>query len=490
MTPEKSTSTPRRTNRKVSDQTPTNLATVALPYNAEMERNVIAAMLSDSYALSKAVEILRTEHAFYVPAHRHIFRVMLEIFNSENATGIDIFVVADKLKREGLLDDMGGEPFLAEIQNTIANTANCEAWILAVQEHFILRKMIQTCTDSVQRCITLTDNHNQAITPHQTIDMVESEILRVRSEVQHHDLEKFNDLLTRTCVSINNEMLGQVERALPTGFDDIDRKIQGGMKRGEMIVLAARPSIGKTSFALNIIRNVLMKGKRVAFFSLEMTAEQIARRLLCNFAKVPESQLVPNSQFYNSITKRLQDAGEVLSRWHLVVDPTPQLRIMELRAKARRLMQQNPLDFIAVDYLQLMRGAGNAESRQIEVADISSGLKGLAKELNIPILALAQLSRESEKVTTPNARPKLSHLRESGAIEQDADIVAFLHRDRDKQKDKGDDPNVQVDAECIIEKNRNGEIGRVDLFFAPSLTEFRSKSRFAHSDEPKDRDNR
>ncbi len=476
-------STAPRTRRKSPPKS--TETSQSMPHNPEMERAVIAAMFLDSYCVGKAIEVLHSEQAFYVPAYRHIFRSILHIFNHSHGTAVDIFMVAEKLKKEGVLDDMGGLPFLAEIQHSIANTANCEAWISVIQENFILRQMIQTCTEAIQRCYTLTDNENRPIAPAETIDRVEGDILKVRSEVQHKTMDSFPNILTRTFKNINNEIMGLKERAISTGFMDIDRKIQGGLKRGEMFVLAARPSIGKTSFALNIISNVLKQNKKVAFFSLEMTDEQIARRLLCTETKISESALSPNTQFASSYGQRLTGTIERIKNWQLFIDPTPQLRVMELRAKARRLHQEHTLDFIAIDYLQLMRGTGNSESRQQEVAEISAGIKGLAKDLNIPILALAQLSRESEKGTTPNARPKLSHLRESGAIEQDADIVAFLHRDRDKQKDRvGDDPNAVVDSECIIEKNRNGETGRVELLFAPAVTEFRNKSRFDSSADP------
>lgn len=475
--------TPRRRKLEVSSPV-TELS--AMPHNAEMERAVIASILMDpDYCVGKAVELLKSENAFYVPAYRHIFHVVLELFGTGISAPIDPLTIANKLKISGQLEELGGEPFLADIQSSIATTANFEAWASTVNDYYVLRKMIQTCTESIHRCQTLTDEYGRPLTPMGTVDAIESEVLKVRAHTHQQNVLEFRDVAVRTFERIGQILRNEVEAAIPTGFPDIDSKIQGGLKKGEMFVLAARPSIGKTSFALNIIRNVLIGGKRVAFFSLEMTDEQIARRLLCNVAAISESVLVKNAANIGGITLKLTGAMTQIEKWPLFIDPTPALRVMELRAKAHRLKQEHHIDLVVIDYLQLMRGSGNPESRQQEVAEISSGIKALAKELNIPVVALAQLSRESEKGTTPNARPKLSHLRESGAIEQDADIVAFLHRNRDDQKKERANLSEGLPAECIIEKNRNGETGYVPLLFFPEFTDFRSKSRFSDHDHPR-----
>jgi replicative DNA helicase len=244
----------------------------------------------------------------------------------------------------------------------------------------------------------------------------------------------------------------------------------GGLKRGEMFVVAARPSIGKTALALNIIRNIVMKNnpKTVILFSLEMTDEQISTRLICTEADMSERNFRDGS-FRNGDMPRLAGAVKNLREAPLFIDPTGGLTIAELRAKARRMKIQHKIDLIVIDYLQLMQGSGHEESRQREVSEISSGIKSLAKELQIPVMVLAQLNREVEKGTA-STMPKLSHLRESGSIEQDADVVVFLHRDRDQAKNLP--PGQAVEAKLIVEKNRNGETGYVNLDFYPSRMEF------------------
>ena len=268
---------------------------------------------------------------------------------------------------------------------------------------------------------------------------------------------------------------------------------RGGLKAGEMFVLAARPSIGKTAIALNIVRNIMMKdigGKRrtVAFFSLEMSAEQVAQRLLCTESRVPISSIMDRN-LKPGDSSRLSAAAIALKNARLYIDPTAGISVFELRAKARKLHDLHKLDLIVIDYLQLMKSgdAAGKDSRQVEVAAISGGLKKLAKDLGLPVLVLAQLNREVEKGAGPaNPKPKLSHLRESGAIEQDADVVVFLHRNRDDTKESNPEANkVGVDAELIVEKNRNGKTGVVKLKFFPALMEFRSmEHRYGDSDVP------
>jgi replicative DNA helicase len=263
----------------------------------------------------------------------------------------------------------------------------------------------------------------------------------------------------------------EIEVGIPTGYTPVD-ELTGGLKKGEMFVLAARPSIGKTSLGLNIIANIAIHGEKrrsVAFFSLEMTDNQIARRLLCSESQIPESVFWKGT-FNDADTVKLTAAVSNIQKAKLFIDPTAGLTISELRAKARRLKNEHDIELIVIDYLQLMHADSRSDSRQQEVADISGGIKKLAKDLDIPVLVLAQLNREIDKNASANARPKLAHLRESGAIEQDADIVAFLHRNRDDAKNLPD--GASTDAELIVEKNRNGKIGTAKLLFYPSRMQF------------------
>ena len=288
---------------------------------------------------------------------------------------------------------------------------------------------------------------------------------------------------------------GNVEPGIPTGFPDLDKLIGGGLKRGEMFVLAARPSIGKTALALNIIRNIISKEatprrKRVAFFSLEMSDTQIAQRMLCTEAKIPITAFYER-RFEPSDLPKLTGAVAALRKTELFIDATPGISVYELRAKARKLKAQADIDMIVIDYLQLMKAGGSEESRQVTVANISGGLKAVAKELNIPVLVLAQLNRETEKggggggkaEKQADSLPKLSNLRESGAIEQDADVVCFIHRNREDSKEgSGKDAITYL----IVEKNRNGKTGTVKVQFVKELMEFRCiEHKYEDGDVPK-----
>ena len=328
---------------------------------------------------------------------------------------------------------------------------------------------------------------------------MESEIFQVRNKFVQSEIVELRALLKSTFNDLMEIAQHKVAPGIPTEFPDLDRLIGGGLKPGEMFVLAARPSIGKTALALNIVRNIINREtdgpasrKKVAFFSLEMTDRQIIQRLLCTEAKVPLSAIYEGS-LQDVDTQRLAAAVDSLRRANLYIDSTSAISVFELRAKARKLKELNGIDLIVIDYLQLMRaGDRSAESRQVEVAAISGGLKAIAKELNVPVLVLAQLSRESEKSTNPkeNPLPKLSHLRESGAIEQDADLVVFLHRNRDESKeDNAEGQKDGIKSMLIVEKNRNGRTGIVNMRFIPQLMEFRCiEHKYGNEDVPVKKD--
>ena len=362
------------------------------------------------------------------------------------------------------LDAVGGEVYLAELDGAISTTVNLESWCRILVKYATLRRMIDVCSASLMKCYD-TDRDVSNL-----VDEIESDIYSVRHEDASHTMYSIQELVFEEVKSLISIMNNEVEVGIPTGFADID-KYTGGLKKGEMFVLAARPSIGKTTLGLNVIRNVALhpaKPRAVAFFSLEMTEQQIARRLLCTEAQISESAFW-NHSFLDSDLVKLTSAAEKIEKAKIWIDPTGGLSIAELRAKARRLVSQHHVELIVIDYLQLMTADERVDNRQQEVAKISGGIKKLAKDLNIPVLVLAQLNREIDKNASPNARPKLAHLRESGAIEQDADIVTFLHRNRDDAKN---DAVTSVDAEWIVEKNRNGRTGVVKLLFYPARMEF------------------
>ena len=483
----------------------------SLPFDLEAEKSVLSAIFLDPTNFTTVSSILgsvassekKKKYAkdavpsmgnpffrrvastmFHEPMHAAIYEAMLNL--SEGKLAIDVLSVSDWLSRAGRLEMIGGLEALVEIQTYIVSAAHLESWCHLLRDYAMLREMMKTCSMSLELCKQGHENIKELL------DSVESEIFQVRNKFVQSEIVELRALLKSTFNDLMEIAQHKVAPGIPTEFPDLDRLIGGGLKPGEMFVLAARPSIGKTALALNIVRNIINREtdgpasrKKVAFFSLEMTDRQIIQRLLCTEAKVPLSAIYEGS-LQDVDTQRLAAAVDSLRRANLYIDSTSAISVFELRAKARKLKELNGIDLIVIDYLQLMRaGDRSAESRQVEVAAISGGLKAIAKELNVPVLVLAQLSRESEKSTNPkeNPLPKLSHLRESGAIEQDADLVVFLHRNRDDAKEVSD-PNQSVKAEWIVEKNRNGRTGVIELNFFPTRMEFLPAAPYDEEDCP------
>jgi len=434
------------------------------PHALNVERAVLGAMLREPEScIDLAIAQFGGQEVFYTPAHRVIYAALLEL-HARDKNSADLVSLAQLLKERGKLEGVGGEVYLAELDGAISTTVNLESWCRTLVKYATLRRMIDVCSTSLAKCFDADQDISNLV------DEIESDIYAVRHDDTSHTVFSIQELVTEEVASLISIMNNEVEVGIPTGFAAID-EYTGGLKKGEMFVLAARPSIGKTTLGLNVIRNVALhptKPRAVAFFSLEMTEQQIARRLLCTEAQVSESAFW-NHSFLDSDLDKLGRVAEKIENAKIWIDPTGGLSIAELRAKARRLVSQHKVELIVIDYLQLMTADERVESRQQEVAKISGGIKKLAKDLNIPVLVLAQLNREVDKNSSPNARPKLAHLRESGAIEQDADIVTFLHRNRDDTKNNA---VTSVEAEWIIEKNRNGRTGVVKLLFYPARMEF------------------
>ena len=462
-----------RENRRPKASSP--VADRPSPHNLEIERAVLSAMLRDpAYCGSKAVEILKAPGTFYSQVHREIFAAYLRLYEA-SASGVDVLSLSAELQKNGKLESCGGLPALAELENAISSTYNFDQWCVMLRDLATLRNMINVCSDAVRKC------YDPARAATDLVNEIESDVYKVRGDADGTTIVPFKTSVKNAFDHIIKIINKEEEPGIPSGFPDLDR-MTGGLKRGEMFVVAARPSIGKTALALNIIRNIVMKKdpKTVVLFSLEMTDEQISTRLICTEAQMSERQFRDGNFRNQQDMLRLTGAVNNLRNAPLFIDPTGGLTIAELRAKARRMKIQHKIDLIVIDYLQLMQGSGHEESRQREVSEISSGIKSLAKELQVPVMVLAQLNREVEKGTA-STRPKLSHLRESGSIEQDADVVVFLHRDRDKTKDLA--PGQSAEAELIVEKNRNGETGYVKLAFYPSRVEF-VNVRYDESDRP------
>lgn len=453
----------------------------AQPHDPAVERAVLAAMLREpDSCVNIVMEHFRDPEVFYSHVHREIFQVIVDLYNDPDQT-VDLVSVAHRLRTLNKLEAVGGELFLAELDGAISTTVNIEAWCLILRKYHTLRKMIDVCSESLLKC------YDSDADAGRLVEEIETDIFNVRSQEETSSIVEICDKIEEEFHALWDIYEGKVEVGIRTGFAQLD-SYTGGLKPGEMFVLAARPSIGKTSLALNVIRNLALptrspRPRKVAFFSLEMTAEQIARRLLCTEAGLSES-VFWNKSFQASELTRLTGAVAAFKKAKIFIDPTGGITIAELRAKARRLKLKENIDVIVIDYLQLMHADGRVDSRQQEVAEISGGIKKLAKDLKVPVLVLAQLNREVDKTAGAGARPKLAHLRESGTIEQDADIVTFLHRNREDAKEVSS-PNQSVVAEWIIEKNRNGRTGNLKLLFFPSRMEFIPAAPYSEEDCPK-----
>lgn len=434
-----------------------------LPHSEEAEMAVLGAMLFDRDAVPRVVEIL-DDTCFYKESHRQIYRAILALFErNEPASGL---LVAEELKRRGALDAVGGAYYLSLLAGSVATSADVERHARIVFDKALQRRLVQAATEIATRGYEGQEEIGDLL------DSAEERIFEISESRLRRGFIRVRDVLRGTFETIQNlhdrksHLLG-----LATGFYKLD-EMTSGFQPGDLIIVAGRPSMGKTSFALNIAEHVAIEERQpVAVFSLEMAKEQIVLRLLCSQARVDAHRL-RTGHLRDDDWKVLGQAASVLSEAPFYVDDSAALSILELRAKARRLHSEHPLSLVVVDYLQLLRGHGRPENRQQEIAQISRALKALAKELSVPVVALSQLSRAIEQ-RGKDQKPQLSDLRESGAIEQDADVVLFVYRRW------SNDPNVKIDdrvAEIIIGKQRNGPIGSVRLAFLREYTRFENFS--------------
>ncbi len=434
------------------------------PNSVEAEVSVLGAMLIAPEAASLALSALNFEGAFYRPAHQTIFNAMLELNPSKSEAALDPVILADHLERSGRLDEAGGRAYLSQLMDSVPTAANIEHYVSIVREKAILRKLIEVCSLSMTKCFEADDVK-------EVLETIGQSIFDITSMNQTKEIMDIQTLSYEALDYLDKLMQGSAEvLGLRTGFD-FDRMITG-LKPGELFVLAARPSIGKTALALNMAANIALTEPPtpIGIFSLEMPAIQLVLRLLCSLTGISMKEFRKN-QISEARWNDVMEAADKLHNAKIFIDDTGAIDILELRAKARRMKANNDIKAIFIDYLQLIKGQvrGNA-SRENEVAMISGSLKAMAKELNVPVVVLAQLNRQAEQ---QGDTPKLSNLRESGAIEQDADVVALLHRDRKQQYDqKEGDEGKPLPAEVIIAKNRNGGTGTVDLMFYPTYTLF------------------
>ena len=430
------------------------------PHDLEAEKSVLGAILIDSTAISLVAEFLKSKF-FYVRAHQLIFDSMLELFEQQQP--IDIVTLKNELTEKGTAGTVGGAKYLTELINTVPTSAYIEKYGQIVKALYTKRQLIDLASRSVERAFGAEGDVRELI------DTIESDIFALAQEHQHRDFIELKEVLGETFEQLEEFMKsGKKNRGIPTGFSSLDAKLSG-LQDSNLIVLAARPGVGKTTFALNIALSVAMKEKQpVGFFSLEMSKEELVDRLLVGQADIDAWRL-KTGKLSNDDTKKIVDAMGELAEAPIYIDDTPGLSILEMRTKARKLKSERGLGLLVVDYLQLAVGGKKFESRVNEVSYISQGLKNLARELKIPVLAISQLNRSVE--ARGSKKPQLADLRESGAIEQDADVVMFIYAE-DESEDLLDASKRMV--KIFIAKHRNGPTGEIDLMFRGDRVKFYS----------------
>ncbi len=430
------------------------------PQFLEGERAILGGLLIDNKALPKVMAVL-DEDDFYREVHRNIFTSMKGLFESNEP--VDWLTLTSILKKEGLLESVGGTAFLTELSDAVPSAANILHYTDQVKERSVLRQLIAAATEISTRCYEEHDEIDEFL------DDAEQIIFSIGESRIQSGFASIEDLMKGSIKTI--ERLYDRKESItgvPSGFTDLDN-LTAGFQPSDLIIVAGRPSMGKTSLALNIAMSAAREGGTpTAIFSLEMSKEQIALRLLCAEASVNLRNL-RTGYLSQQDWPRLTAAAGAITDASLFIDDTPAITSLEIRAKARRLSREKGLGLIVVDYLQLMRGPAKSESREKEISEISRSLKALAKELKVPVIALSQLNRKVED--RPNKRPQLADLRESGAIEQDADVILFLFRD--EVYNKSDDNPKKGEAEIIIGKQRNGPIGMVKAHFDAQYSTFR-----------------
>lgn len=454
------------------------------PHSIEAEQGVLGcALLSPNDCLGDCVEKLKQgPEAFYDLRHRTLFEALVDMY--ERKDGIDLITVQQYLKDRQQLDGIGGLAYLASLPDAVPSSANLSYYLDIVHEKYVLRKMLSTCTDIVSR---IYDNDGDV---EKLMDEVESEVLRISEASVSASNSSIKELVNKAITKIEEYHKNQgMLTGISTGFADFD-KMTTGLHGGEMIVIAARPSMGKTSLAMNIAESVALDQKQpVGVFSLEMTADSLVLRMLCSRSRVNLRNIREGFLVDRDFPKLTGAAGKMATS-PLFIDDSSGLSILQLRAKARRMWQQYGIKLFVIDYLQLLHSTSRrAENRQQEIADISSGIKALAKELDVPIIVLAQLNRELEK-RGAGERPRMSDLRESGSIEQDADLIGLLFKES-KGKDGEDESNNEQEQEAqpvklFIAKQRNGPTGDVDLTFLKSYTRFEGAAKVSAEDVPHD----
>lgn len=443
-----------------------NLDGGRLPYSVEAEQAVLGAVLIDPKCLSEVAVQMNTEY-FYIPQHKEIYAAMSSMY--ELSQTIDFVSLLEKLKNDGVYDEAGGKAYLTQLVQTVPSSANILTHIAIIRERYYARSLMNAAQNIIK------DINDGEMDSGKLIDNAEQSIYEIRQGREVSGLTHIKSVIETETYDRLTKMANPETRGdyigIPCGIGELDRMITG-LNKSDLIILGARPGMGKTSFALNIVRNVAVTaGKTVCFFSLEMSRDQLAQRMLSSEAGI-KSEKLRTGDLTDDEWERLAKAGDNLSKADIYFDETSNITVPEMKAKLRRMKK---VDLVVIDYLGLMKSARNIDNRVQEVSEITRNLKIMAKDLKVPVIACAQLSRGTE-AKGKSHKPALSDLRDSGSIEQDADIVLFLYRDTYYDNEKGDDedrsdPNK---AECIVAKNRHGEIGTVNLHWDGQFTRFTS----------------
>jgi len=429
------------------------------PQSIEAEQAVLGAIILEGESITKAIDILSPED-FYKEPHRKIYTAMLELFDKNEP--IDLITLSEHLKDKGVLEEAGGISYLSQLATVVPTSANIRYHAKVVREKALLRAIIRSCTEIVSKVYEMPEDAEEMV------DYAERLIFEISEKRTNANFYQMKDVVKNTFKMIETMYDKKaVITGVPSGFKDLD-ELTSGFQPGDLIIIGGRPGMGKTAFSLNIAQHVgIEMGEPVAFFSLEMSKEQVAMRLLSSLAMV-NSVALRKGFITKKDWEKLTDAAVRLSEAPIYIDDSSQISVLEIRAKARRLkMEKGRLSLIIIDYLQLMRGRTSYDIREQEIAEISRSLKAMAKELKVPVIALSQLNRSVEK--TSDRKPTLANLRESGAIEQDADVIIFLYRDEVYNKKN---PANKGKAEVIVAKQRNGPTDTVYLTFLSDYTRF------------------
>lgn len=436
------------------------------PQNLEAEQAVLGAILLDNEAIHRALEILRADD-FYRADHRRIFRAMVEMSEAQGGQQvIDLITLSAALRQRNELEPVGGASYLASLASNVPTAANVAYHARLIREKAILRELIKKATEIVERGLDGTE------TADKLLDDAEESIFAISDQSLQQAFVPMSEIVASTFTRIDEMIQHKGVTGVPTGFKDLDSRISG-FQAGNLIIVAGRPATGKTAFALNIAAHVAVEQRRrVAIFSIEMSTEELGIRMVCSEARVDSHKLREGHRSHED-ADRLGVAGNRLINAPIVIDDSGQMTVNMIRAKARRLKaDRGGLDLLIVDYLQLMRGRQDTERREQEVSEISRGLKTLAKELKIPVIAVSQLNRAVEQ--RDRGRPRLADLRESGALEQDADVVIFLYHNEKYNPETTEKKGI---TEVIVEKNRNGPTTMVEMHFSARFTRFEDLAR-------------